>query len=65
MNAWEMRAAVSEAEKTIKSAEETSTEIARLIKGRMRSIRSACLLQDLKRELRDFDAKKCQWKEQK
>lgn len=57
----DFRAAVLEAETTIKAADEGANTMARLLSGRLRHVNRYRLV-DLKRELREFDAHRKEWK---
>ena len=61
-NVWDdMRAAVSQSESTLKAADSVSTEMAKLLVGRLRFCSSRTLA-TLKRELREFDSVRRSWK---
>lgn len=63
MNAFdEMRAAMNEAEERIRAADSVSTQMAQMLRGRLRKVKYPHLLRDLKRELRDFDMTTGRWK---
>jgi hypothetical protein len=63
MNAWdEMRAAMDEAKTRMEVADRCATEMARMLRGRLRRVNSTHELRELKRELRDFDMTTGEWK---
>lgn len=57
----EMRAAVSQAETTLRAADSVADSMARLLRGRLKSV-PGYVLSDLKRELRDFNIHTKEWK---
>lgn len=57
----ETRRAVRQAESQLRAADNIASDCARLLKGRMRKV-PGFLLEDLKRELRDFDMRTNTWK---
>lgn len=59
----EMRAAVSDAESTLRAADSVVNDLARLLKGRLRKVDSGYLLAALKNELKDFNAHTKTWKD--
>lgn len=58
----EMDAAVQDAERTLRVADELATRIARFLVGRLRKVNSQWILADLKRELKDFNMQTQKWK---
>lgn len=56
-----MRAAVREAQDTLRAADEMARDMARLLRGRLRNVPPG-LLRDLKRELTAFNAHTGDWK---
>ncbi|MGE0769878.1 MAG: hypothetical protein AB7L90_25850 [Hyphomicrobiaceae bacterium] len=63
-NPWElMRRALADADNTIRAANRMSTECAKVHSGRLRHVKDADVLRDLKRELRDFDMTTGKWKQ--
>ena len=61
MTIEEMRAAVEAAEAEIRRANVVATEMARVLVGRLRHVRSPWVLEKLKRELRDFNMQTGTW----
>jgi hypothetical protein len=62
MNAFDqMRAAVSEAESTLRAVDKCSNDMAKLLVGRLRKADSWTLAH-LKRELKDFNVHTRKWK---
>ena len=60
----EMTEAVEEAERTIRMADIATRKVAKLIIGRLRSIKTpSWVLAELKRELRDYNIHTGQWKD--
>jgi hypothetical protein len=57
----EMRAAVSEAEITMRAADDVAHSMALMLRGRLSKVKPYILVQ-LKRELSRFDAHKKEWK---
>lgn len=57
----EMRAAVAEAEQTMRAADDAAHKLACILRGRLKHV-SAYVLVELKRELQNFDAHKKEWK---
>lgn len=57
----DMRTAVSTAKYTLQAADRVADDMAELLRGRLRHV-SVYRLQALKRELRDFDMHKKEWK---
>lgn len=66
MNIHEAYAAVSDAKRTLESADSIATAAAKLIKGRLRKVDDwdRKTLKALKKELRDFNAATGKWKEE-
>lgn len=63
-NVWDdMRRAVAESRDTLAAADSVSTEMANLLRGRLRNVLNEYALADLKRELRDFNIKTREWKD--
>lgn len=63
MNAWDtMRAAVNEAETTLRAADRYADELAAMLAPRIRHARDVDDLRTLKRALRDFDMTTGKWK---
>lgn len=62
MNWSEAQEAFADAENTIKRADFIATDMANLLRGRLRKVKNSCTLADLKRELRDFDLRTNSWK---
>jgi hypothetical protein len=58
----EMRAAVNNAAETLRAADDCAGSMAALLKGRLRHVANVDTLRKLKRELRDFDMVKGEWK---
>lgn len=58
----EMRDAVAEAEQVLRAADSCATEMAGLLRGRLRKVGNVFALTELKRELQDFDAHRKEWK---
>lgn len=56
-----MRAAVNEASDTLRAADSVAAQMASLLRGRLRKV-SPFVLADLKRELRDYDIHRKEWK---
>jgi len=54
MTISEMDAAISEAKATLSRADMVATQLARLLLGRTRKVESSWILNDLKKELRDW-----------
>lgn len=61
----EMRQAVVEAKITLQAADNVATQMAQILKGRLRSVDSAYTLKQIKKELQSFDAHRGCWKENK
>lgn len=59
----EIRAAVVAAKVQLKAADVVASDMAYLLRGRLRKVSSACDLAALKRELQDFDMRTKRWKE--
>ena len=57
-----MRQAVVEAEYTLKAADNTATTMGRLLIGRLRRVKDPLVLDELKKELRDFNMNTGIWK---
>jgi len=62
MNITEMKAALDEAERTMRAADIAADQAARLLKGRLRRV-SPYILKHLKKEMRDFNISTGRWKE--
>lgn len=63
---WEdFRKAFEEAKRTMAQADEASTDMARMLVGRLRKVNSSIALKALKAELKDFDMRTERWKEPK
>jgi len=63
MNAWdEMRAAIDEARDRLRAADNCASDMASILRGRLRRVNSTYELRELKRELRDFDMTTGEWK---
>ncbi len=61
-NAWDaMRRALDEARNTISAADNAADAMAKMLRGRLRHVNS-WVLEDLKRELRDFNMHTKEWK---
>lgn len=58
-----MRASMHEAEATMRAADMVSTQMARMLVGRLRKVQNHGALEALKRELRDYNMQTGQWKE--
>lgn len=58
-----MRDSMREAEATMRAADMVSTQMARMLVGRLRKVQSHGALEALKRELRDYNMQTGQWKE--
>lgn len=58
----DVRTAVVQAEEQLRAADGTATDLARLLKGRLRHVRYSGHLVALKRELRDFNIHTRGWK---
>lgn len=56
-----MRAALSEATQTLQAADGYASDMARMLRGRLRKV-DRYVLVELKRELRAFDAQRKEWK---
>lgn len=66
MNSSEMHAAVNEAKATISRADLEVGRMASMIAGRLRNGRVHCgALEELKRELKDYNIHTRSWKDQK
>lgn len=57
----EMRAAVNEAESTLRAVDSIAEQLARMLVGRLRKV-SSYYLSKLKRELRDYNIHTGKWK---
>lgn len=57
----EMRAAVAEAEILMRAADSVSCQMARMLVGRLRKVESTYVLEQLKRELRQFNIHTGRW----
>jgi hypothetical protein len=57
----QMRQAMNEAETQLHAADEVASQLARMLRGRLRKA-SSTWVRDLKRELRDFDMTTGRWK---
>ena len=62
MNYGEMVEAVDDAENTMRLADMLANKVARLLVGRLRKVESCYVLNQLKRELRDYNINTGQWK---
>lgn len=62
MNWTDATNAVSDAERTLRSADEIANSLARLLVGRLRKCGNSHHLTKLKMELRGFDARTGHWK---
>lgn len=65
MNYREAQEAISDASNTLRRADEMANDIIKLLPGRLRKINkyySVEAMKDLKRELKDFNAKTGEWK---
>ena len=58
----QMRDAMQEAEQTIRAADQMSSQMARMLRGRLNHV-SPMVLADLKRELKRFNAHTGQWRD--
>lgn len=58
-----MRDSMREAEATIRAADMVSSQMARMLVGRLRKVQHRGALEALKRELRDYNMQTGQWKE--
>jgi hypothetical protein len=56
-----MRQAVRQAESTLTAADSVATDLAWLLRGRLRRVNRADHLRALKRELRDFNMRTGRW----
>jgi hypothetical protein len=63
MNTDEMKRAISEAEITLRCADNVSTDMAQLLVGRLRRVKWCKTLKALKRELMDYNAVTGCWRE--
>ena len=61
----DMRTAVRNAQTTLRAADAVADEMARLLRGRLKSVEDTQCLKDLKRELTKFDSHTGKWKEGK
>lgn len=61
MNWTDATNAVSDAERTLRSADEIANSMARMLVGRLRKCGNSNHLAKLKMELRDFDARSGRW----
>jgi len=62
-NVWnEMRAAIAQSRSTLDAADSVATDMAMLLRGRLKKVKQVYILAALKRELQDFDAHKNEWK---
>ena len=59
----DMSNAVTQAEQQLRLADRFAEKLARLLVGRLRHCDSSWLLTNLKKELRDWDMHRSQWKE--
>jgi hypothetical protein len=57
----EMRAAITEADQTMRAADEAAHKLACILRGRLKHV-GVHVLVELKRELQSFDAHKKEWK---
>ena len=65
MNKWDqMREAMQEAKATMCAADSFANQMAEMLQGRLRKVHP-WVLQNLKRQLADFDAHRKIWKEDK
>lgn len=62
MNFSDAANAVSDAERTLRSADDVAHALARLLVGRLRKVGNGTYLSKLKHELRDFDSRTGRWK---
>jgi len=65
VNFTEMKRAVNEAEATIRTVEFLASDIATLLDGRCRNVKTYAgmkALARIKKELADFNAQTCKWK---
>ena len=63
---WDdFRKAFEEAKRTVAQADKASTDMARMLVGRLRKVNSSSALKCLKDELKDFDMRTGRWKEPK
>lgn len=60
----EMKVAIREAEATVKAADSIADDMARILRGRLRTVHG-WNLRALKRELADFNANTREWKNEK
>lgn len=58
----DMRAAVRQAADTLRAADSVATDLAWMLRGRLRKVQNRDSLRALKRELRDFDMTTGEWK---
>lgn len=64
MNTFDMmRQAMTEAEITMRAADEVADRMARMLSGRLRKVQSNHVLAQLKRELRDYNIQTGDWKD--
>lgn len=59
----DMSNAVTQAEQQLRLADRFAEKLARLLVGRLRHCNSRSVLTELKKELRDWDMHRSQWKE--
>jgi len=58
----EMRAAINEAQDTLRAADSVSTSMALVLRGRLRKVEYDWVLAELKKELKEFNAHTGEWK---
>ena len=63
MNWIEVAKSIREAEETLKAADDNATQMARILKGRLRKVWNSETLASLKKELSQFNAHTGKWKE--
>ena len=57
----DIRLAVSEASQQLRAADETATDLARLLDGRLHHVNSSAILGKLKKQLKDFNMHTGKW----
>lgn len=62
MNWNDVRTAFVDAQSTLDKADAVTTDMARVLRGRLRKVTSSYALAELKRELRGFDLRSNSWK---
>jgi hypothetical protein len=59
----DVRAAVDAAKMQLRAADTVATNMAYLLRGRLRKVDAGYILKDLKKELANFNAQTGQWKD--